>query len=89
MKEFIAYIVLPVVAFAWFVVFLTRNDVKLEEKEKERWGVKKAMEDYEKERIRHIAELEIENEDMEKKKKAEEEKLKNPWRGLFRNMNNK
>ncbi|MBD2777555.1 hypothetical protein [Iningainema tapete] len=89
MKEILAYFCLPSVAFAWFVLFLEREEARSQEKEKERREMEDAIEDYEEEMIKKIAELEIENEEMEKKNKAEEERAKNPIVKFFRITNNK
>lgn len=89
MKEIIAYFCLPAVAFAWFVLFLEKDEIKTQDREKAQRKIEEAMEEHEDEMIKKIAELELENEEMEKKDKAEKERAKNSLFGFFKIKKNK
>lgn len=78
MNEFIAYILLPIVTLFLLAQFLDRVVARDEAKNREKEEAQRAMEEYEEERIRKLARLDLENEERARKKKAEEGRSKNP-----------
>ena len=85
MTEFITYVCIPVLALAWLTVSSLRKEDKQHELEEERWQRQADMDDYHREMLSKIAELEVEQEDIERQKKIEVEKSKNPLYKVFDN----